>query len=112
MVSSAVRCPIARPDLPRTSFERIGILLLRHHAAARRRSISQLEVAELLARHQDEVFGEAAQVHHGERRGVDKARGEITIGRSVDAVADAAAEAETRGERVDVDAVAGAGDGA
>ena len=63
--------------------ERIGILLLRHHAAAGGRRIGQLEEPELLARDQDEVLGDARQVHH--RRATRRAGSVAAKSRSDDA---------------------------
>ena len=83
--------------------ERIGILLLRHHAAAGRRRIGQLEEAEFLARHQDEVLGDAREVHHRQRHRVQEARREVAIGRGVHAVGHDAAEAQPVGEELRVD---------
>ena len=90
---------MARPALPAHELERIGVLLLRHHAAAGGRSIGELEEAELLAREQNEVLGDAAEMHHRQRAGVDEARGEVAIRRRVHAVEHDAAEAQTRGQR-------------
>jgi hypothetical protein len=96
--------------LPAHELQRIGVLLLRHEAAAGRGRIGELEETELLGREQDEVFGYAAQMHHPERRGVQERRDEVAIAADVDAVARDAAEAERRGEAVHVDGVAGPGD--
>ena len=91
--------PDGAAGLAAHQLERIGVLLLRHHAAAGRRLIGELEEAELLARQQDEVLGDATEMHHRERARVDERRREVAIGRGVHAVADDAAEAEARGER-------------
>ena len=80
--------------------QRIGVLLLRHQAAAGRGRVRELEEAELLRREEDEVLGDPAQVHHAERRGVEERRDEVAIAADVDAVARDAAEAERRREAV------------
>ena len=80
VASQPVRWPITRPLLPRTSssgsgFFFCGIRLL--PVAAR---IGELEEAELLRREEDEVFGDAAQMHH--RRATRACRNEATKSRS------------------------------
>ena len=97
---------MARPDLAAHELQRIGVLLLRHHAAAGAERVGQLEEAVLVAAQDDQVLRQPAQMHHRHRAGVEERRGEIAIGRRVHAVVDDAREAEVAGERVDVDGVA------
>ena len=86
--------------------ERIGILLLRHHAAAGAERVGQLEEAVLVAAEDDQILGQPAEVHHRHRARVEERRREVAIRRRVDAVGDDAREAEIARERVDVDRVA------
>ena len=102
---------MARPGLAAHELERIGVLLLRHHAAAGGRRIGQLEEPELLAGHQDEVLGDARQVHHrtatrragSSPRSRDRTRRPCCWRRR-------ARSPSARGEGRGVDGVAGAGD--
>ena len=94
------------PGFPAHELERIGILLLRHHAAAGAERVGQLEEPVLVAAEDDQVLGQPAEVHHRQRAGVEERRGEVAIRRRVDAVGDDAREAEVAGQRVDVDGVA------
>ena len=90
--------------------QRIRVFLLRHHAAAGRRRVGQLEEAVLVTREDDQVLGDAAQMHHRERDGKEKRRDEIAIRRRVDAVAHDTREAECARERRGVDRIARARD--
>ena len=103
---------MTRPGLAANELQRIGILLLRHQAAAGRRGVRELEESELLRREEDQVLGQPAEVHHSQRRRVQERRDEIAVARRVDAVEHDARETETRGEGVHVDRVARAGNGA
>ena len=90
--------------------ERIGILLLRHQAAAGRHAVGDLQVAELLAAEDDDVLRDAAEVHHGQRARVERRRDEVAVRGRVDAVRDDARETEPAGQRRGVDRVARACD--
>ena len=61
-----VRWPIESAGLAADQLERIGILLLRHHAAAGARRIGELKKPVLLAAEDDEIFGQPAQMHHAQ----------------------------------------------
>ena len=89
--------------------QRIGVLLLRHHAAAGAERVGQLEEAMLVAAEDDQILGQPAQMHHRHRARVEERRREVAIRRRVHAVVDDAREAEVAGERVDVDGVRRAG---
>ena len=101
VVSRPTRWPMARPDLPAHQLQRIGILLLRHHAAAGAQRVGQLEEAVLVAAEDDQVLRQPAEMHHRHRAGIEEGRGEIAIGRGVHAVVDDARKAEVarRGRR-------------
>ena len=103
---------MTRPALPENQLERIGVLLLRHQAAAGRGAVGELEEPEFLGREEDEILGDPAQVHHRQSAGVKARRDEITIAGRIHAVGDDAGEAKRRGERLDVHRIAGTGNGA
>ena len=88
--------------------ERVGVFLLRHHAAAGAERVGQLEESVLVAAEDDQVLRQPAEMHHRQRRCVEEGRGEIAIGRSVHAVVDDAGEAEIASERLHIDRIRGA----
>ncbi|MNC98927.1 hypothetical protein D3C83_170360 [compost metagenome] len=65
--------------LPAYELERIGIFLLRHHAASGAQRIGQLEELMPFAAQNDQIFRQPAQVHHRHRAGVQERGGEIAI---------------------------------
>ena len=68
------------PRLAAHELQRIRILLLGHHAAARAERIGQLEESVFVAAQDDQVLGEPAQVDHRHRTGVQEGRREVAIG--------------------------------
>ena len=67
-VSSATRWPFTRPVLPRISSGTSGIFLLRHDRGAGAEAVGEIDEAEARAHPQDQLFAEARQVRHHERR--------------------------------------------
>ena len=61
----------------------IGILFLRHNAAAGRKGIIHLHKTVLVGIPDDEFFGEAAQVHHQDRESREKLQQIISVGDAV-----------------------------
>ena len=103
--------PANRPaGLAAYELQRIGVFLLRHHAAAGSRRVGQIEEAVFLAGEDDEVLGDPAQMHHPKRDRIQKRCDEITIGRGVHAVRHDARKTERACEQIRVDAVTRTGD--
>ena len=57
------------PGLAAHQLHRIGVLLLRHQAAAGRDPIVEIDEPELLAAENDDVLGQPADVDHAQRHG-------------------------------------------
>ena len=92
--------------------QRIGILLLRHQAAAGRGSIREIEERKFLGGEENEILAEPAEMNHAERRSVKEGGHEIAIAADVDAVPGDPGKAEGARDRAHIDRVAGPRDGA
>lgn len=64
----------------------VWILLLRHDTAARCERLSDRGEMPFLRCPEDELFGEAAQVHHDDRAGAHALQQSVAVGHGVDAV--------------------------
>ena len=95
--------------LAANELERIGILLLRHHAAAGARRIRQLKKSVLVAAENNQIFRQPAQVHERQRARMQKRRNEIAIGGRVDAVGDDLRKPQRPRQLCRIDRVIGAG---
>ncbi len=88
----------------------VRVLLLRHDGRARAEAVGQLDEAELRGGPEDQLFGEAREVHHqNARRGGELDR-EVAIRDGVQRVLRRAVEAEQLGRVVAVDRVGRAGE--
>src|SRR5688572_13090058 len=88
----------------------IGIFLLRHDRRAGAIRIRQAHEAEARARPQDELLGEARQVHHQDRGGATEFDREVPVGHGVERVLAQALEAELPCHALAIDREAGAGE--
>jgi hypothetical protein len=90
-------------------FGHVGVLLLRHDRAAGGEAVGDLDEAEVLAHPQDQLFGQAADVHHGQRGGGAELDGEVAVAHRVQAVLAHAVHAQGARHALAVQRVAGAG---
>ena len=90
----------------------VGVALLGHDAGAGGEVVGQADEAEFVAGPEDDLLGEAREVHHRRGRGGLELDDEVAVGDGVDAVAADAAEAELAGDELAVERVGDAGEGA
>src|SRR5262249_26504136 len=91
------------PAFTADEFERVGVFLLSHQARAASHAIAQLNPPELLARVEDPIFGQAAEVQHGGGGGIEEIQGEVAVARDVHAVGGDALETEVAGDDLAVE---------
>ena len=89
----------------------VGVLLLRHDGGARRVGIGERDEAELRARPQDDLLGQAREVHGAYRAGVLQVEQEVAVGHRVERVGDDTREPELEGGHATVERIARAGQG-
>ena len=85
---------IDAPRLAAHQFERVGVLLLRHHARPGRVGIIEFDESELRRRPEDEILAVAAQMCHQDRQGRQGFEEKITVAHRIDAVRRHAREAQ------------------
>ena len=82
------------PGLAAHQLRHVRVLLLRHHRAAGREGVGQLDEAELLGRPQHELLGKAGEMHGRDRRGGQELDRRVAVRDRVHAVGRDAREAE------------------
>ena len=97
------------PGLAAGELGDVGVLLLRHDARPGRPGVVQRHEAELAGRPEDDLLGEPADVDADLRGDEGELGDEVAGGRAVDGVGAGAGEAELGGDRLGVEAEAGAG---
>ena len=113
-----VQVALQARGLAAQQFARVGILLLRHERRAGAERVGQRHKAELRARPEDEILGDARKVHAGERAGGGELDEHVAVGHGIHGVlrhprpAAPVDEAERLGGEFAVDGQRGAGDGA
>ena len=88
----------------------VGVALLGHDAGAGRELVGEADEAELFARPEDDLLGEAGEVHHRGRGGGVEFDEEVAVANGVDAVAGDADEAEFLGYGLAIDRVRDTGE--
>ena len=107
-----VQVAVHPPGLAADQLGHVGVLLLRHHGAARAVGVRQLDEPELLARPQDQLVGHAAQVHEEDGGRGQELQHEVPVAHGVDAVPGYPREAQELGHVGPVDGKGGARQGA
>ena len=67
-------------------FGHIGVFLLRHDGRTRGEAVCQLDESKVLAHPNDQLFRQAADVHHAQRGGGGELDGEVAVAHRVQAV--------------------------
>mmetsp|Transcript_252 Transcript_252/g.603 ORF Transcript_252/g.603 Transcript_252/m.603 type:complete len:441 (+) Transcript_252:107-1429(+) len=90
----------------------VGVFLLRHEGGAGAEGVAELDPAGLLGDPEDEVLGDAGEVHHDHGDGEEELAHEIAVADAVHGVAHDAGELERGADALAVDGERGAGHGA
>ncbi len=83
--------------------QRIRVFLLRHQGRAGGHTIGQLNKTGFARVEEDQVFGEARQMHHTDRRIREQLQHVVTVGDAVQAVAGGRSKAQPAGKLFTVD---------
>ena len=81
----------------------VGVLLLGHHARARRDGVVELRPAELARRPEHELLPQAREVHEPQGRRVRQVAGEVAVRDGVEGVAEARLEVEVSRDTLGVE---------
>ncbi len=98
------------PGLAAHELGEVGVLLLRHDRGAGRELVVHRDEAELVARPQDELLGEAREVHLADRARVGQVEQEVAVADGVHRVLAHRREAEARRHVLAVERVRRAGE--
>jgi len=97
--------------LPPHQFRHIRVLLLRHDGGAGAEAVGKVDKLELAGGPDDQLLGEAGEVHHQDRGGSDELQGKIPVRHRVERIARYRRKVEQFGHILPVDGKGGAGQG-